>query len=49
MSGNEKMSPTGLDFPHPVTGQRLEIQAPLDAGFSRIMAEFDWNMGSLGQ
>jgi len=40
------LASTQLNFPHPVTGQRLEIQAPLDAGFSRIVTELNWNVDS---
>ncbi|MGZ5056950.1 MAG: tRNA pseudouridine(65) synthase TruC [Methylobacter sp.] len=41
------LASTRLSFPHPVTGQRLEIQAPLDAGFSRIVTELNWNSDSV--
>lgn len=38
------LASTRLGFPHPVTGRRLEIQAPLDAGFGRIVTGLEWNM-----
>ncbi|MDI1277825.1 tRNA pseudouridine(65) synthase TruC [Methylobacter sp.] len=38
------LASTQLNFLHPVTGQMLEIKAPLDAGFSRIVTGLNWNM-----
>jgi tRNA pseudouridine65 synthase len=40
------LAATQLNFQHPVTGQTLKIHAPLDAGFSRIMTELNWNFAA---
>jgi tRNA pseudouridine65 synthase len=32
-----------LEFDHPASGQRMQIQAPLDAGFSRVIAALGWS------
>lgn len=37
------LAATELNFPHPCLNKILSIEAPLDAGFSRILAEFGWN------
>ena len=33
-----------LGFDHPVTGERLDVQAPLDDEFERALALFGWSM-----
>ena len=33
-----------LGFPHPHDGHRVRVQAPLDDGFSRALALFDWSL-----
>lgn len=36
------LASTQLNFPHPMSGEILKIQAPLDADFCRIMTELGW-------
>ncbi|MGL4995893.1 MAG: pseudouridine synthase, partial [Deefgea sp.] len=31
-----------MSFPHPISGQRITVTAPLAADFSRVAAELDW-------
>lgn len=33
---------TGLQLPHPATGQALHLQAPVDEVFRHLIATFDW-------
>ncbi len=35
-----------LAFDHPLTGQRMRIEAPLDAEFVRVLQRFSWPMVS---
>jgi tRNA pseudouridine65 synthase len=37
------LAATELSFEHPVTERIVNIQAPLDKGFSEIVRQFDWN------
>lgn len=36
------LSATQLDFSHPVTGEALSIQAPLDGNFEKLLRHFAW-------
>ena len=38
------LSATELKFKHPCTGQSLNIQAPLEKGYQKILNEFDWQL-----
>ncbi len=33
-----------LAFAHPVTGERVEVSAPLDAEFAGLLQRFEWTL-----
>lgn len=42
------LAATGMAFAHPVSGESLQLRAPLDVGFRRILADLGWDNGVAG-